>query len=549
MVLRTLKTSVKAAAIIVVLILTSSAHALSSNEPNRSAPQGGVFNYNLDAEPESLHPIMGSDIFSRYVREYLFDTLCENSDLTWDLTPRLAEKWEVSKDGLTFTFFLRKDAYFHNGENVTANDVKFSFESVREPKLQALNLLPYFEKFNKVEVVDKYTIKFTASETYFQNLSTLCTSLPILPKSVYGDINKSVKMQKEAIGSGPYKLEKYDKAQSITLKKFDKWYGDKTNELKGYYNFDQINFKFTKEDNIMIERLKKGDLDFANMTTEAYKKATTGPIGKNVVFNKVENSQPKAYGFIGMNFKREIFQDRNTREALAHLLNRELMNKKFYNGWNYLATSPVFVKSEQAPANKPIEFNPKKAQELLKKAGWADTDKNGTLDKIVNGQKVEFKVSLIYSAKDSEKYWTIFKEDAKKAGIEIELKLLEWNSFVKAIDDKNFDMMAMGWGGGDVEDDPKQIWHSSSNGKGGSNYISYSNPEVDKLIDQARGEMDKGKRRDLFKKVYGLIADDVPYIFLFNRKFEYYGNSTKIKKTSDTFKYNFGYRSWWAADK
>ena len=145
--------------------------------------------------------------------------------------------------------------------------------------------------------------------------------------------------------------------------------------------------------------------------------------------------------------------------------------------------------------------------------------------------------------------WTIFKEDSKKAGVEIELKLLEWNSFIKNIDDKNFDLMAMSWGGGDVEDDPKQIWHSTSMGKGGSNYISYSNPEVDKLIDQARGELDKAKRAELFKKVYGLIADDVPYIFLFNRKFEYYANSNKIKKVGDTFKYNFGYRSWWSAEK
>lgn len=548
MITKTLINALMAATVLLSFAISNVAQA-AKESVNEKAPQGGILNYNMDAEPESLHPLMGGDLYSTYFKEYVFDYLCINSDITWELTPRLAERWEISKDGLTFTFFLRKDAFFHNGENVTAEDVKFSFEAIREPKHQALNLLPYFEKFTKVEVVDKYTIKFIASETYFQNLTTLCTNMPIMPKSVYGDINKSVKMQKEAIGSGPYKLEKYDKAQSITVKKFDKWYGDKTKEWKGYFNFDQVNFRFTKEDNIMIERLKKGDLDFAYMTTESYKKATGAPFGTKVFANKVENSQPKSFGFVGFNFKREMFQDKNTRVALSHLMNRDLMNKKFFNGWNYLATSPVFVKSEQAPANKPIEFNTKKAQELLGKAGWADSDKNGVLDKTVNGQKTELKFSLIYANKDSEKYWTIFKEDAKKAGVEIELKLLEWNSFVKTIDDKNFDMMAMGWGGGDVEDDPKQIWHSTSNGKGGSNYISYNNPEVDKLIDQARTELDKPKRRELFKKVYGMIADDAPYIFMFNRKFEYYGNSAKIKKAADTFKYNFGYRSWWAAEK
>ena len=101
---------------------------------NPNAPQGGVLNYNLDAEPESLHPIMSGDLYGTYVQEYLFDSMCIQSEDTWALTPRIAEKWETSKDGLTFTFFLRKDAFFHNGENVTAEDVKFSFETIRDPK-------------------------------------------------------------------------------------------------------------------------------------------------------------------------------------------------------------------------------------------------------------------------------------------------------------------------------------------------------------------------------------------------------------------------------
>ncbi len=517
-------------------------------EPNRSAPQGGILNYNLDAEPESLHPIMSGDLYGTYVQEYVFDSMCTPSEETWSLTSRIAEKWETSKDGLTFTFFLRKDAFFHNGENVTAEDVKFSYEAILEPRHQALNLLPYFEKIKKVDIVDKYTIKFTASEKYFQTLSSLCT-MTIMPKSVYGDISKSVKMQKEAIGSGPYKMEKYDKGQTIVLKKFDKWYGDKTKEWKGYFNFAQVNFRFTKDDNILIERLKKGDIDFGRLTSESFKKATGGNFGKTVFANKVENSEPKSLAFIGFNMQKDLFKDKDTRIAFAHLVNRELMIKKFFSGWNYLATSPVFVKSEQAPANKPIEFSPKKAQELLAKAGWTDSDKNGVLDRVINGNKTELRVTFIYANKDSEKYWTIVKEDAKKAGIEIELKFLEWNSFIKSVDGRSFDLMAMGWGGGDVESDPKQIWHSSSSGKGGSNYVSYNNSEVDKLIDQGRGELDKAKRSELFKKAYGIIADEAPYIFLWNKKYDFYANSNKVKKAGDTYKYNFGFRSWWTAEK
>ncbi len=533
--------------IILFMSLVFSLFAFGAS-PNKSAPQGGVFNFNLDIEPETLHPIMAGDVPAQNIADYGHDTLCTTNPETYEPVPALAEKWEISKDGLIFTFTLRKNIFFHNGESITSDDVKFSLEAIREPKHQALNLLPYIETFKKIEVIDKQTIKFTASEKYFKNLEVLCSYFKIIPKSVYGDINKSIKLQKEFVGAGPYKLEKYDKGQLIVLKKFDKWYGKDVPYFKGYANFDQINFRFTKDDSILVEKLKKGDVDYAKFnSTDGYLKASKANLNKNAVAHKISNNMPKSYGFVGFNMKSEIFKDVNVRKAFYHLMNREEMAKKFKEGLADLATGPVYVKSNQAPDIKPVDFNPKKAQELLKSAGWADTDKNGILDKMIDGKKVELNVSIIYASKDSEKYHTMYKEDCKKAGIEINLKFLEWNSFTKAIDDRKMDLFAMGWGGGSVESDPKQIWHSSSGGKGGSNYGSYSNLEVDKLIDEARQELDSKKRSVMFKKAYTKIAEDVPYMFMFNNKYEFYANSMKVKKPADTFKYDFGYSTWWSA--
>ena len=154
---------------------------------------------------------------------------------------------------------------------------------------------------------------------------------------------------------------------------------------------------------------------------------------------------------------------------------------------------------------------------------------------------------MIYARKESEKMWTIIKEDCKKAGIDFELKFLEWNSFLKTIDDNKMQLYAMGWGGGDVEMDPKQIWHSTSSAKGGSNRGSYANAEVDKLIDQGRAELDDVKRGAIFKKAYTLIAEDVPYVFLFNVKYDFYAMSKKMAQSGDTFKYDFGETTWWSA--
>lgn len=539
-------------ALITILAGLSVATAAYATEPNQAAPKGGVLVFHLESEPESLHPIMASDTYSSQVNGFIHDSMCARDINTWDLIPRLAEKWETSPNGLEFTFTLRKDAFFHNGENVTAEDVKFSLEHVREPKLQALNLVPYYEGLVKVEILDKYKLKFTAKEKYFKNLSVIC-GITVIPKSVYGNVDKSVKMQKEGIGAGPYKLEKYDKGQQIVLKKFDKWFGDKLPIYKGYYNFGQVSFKFTKELNVAAEKLKKGDLDYAELLRADDYLAVTGkpfkPLYNQPKFQgkAVKNKMPKSYGYIGFNFLDPILKDKNVRLAIAHLVNREEMNKKFYEGLNDLATGPVSVNSNQAADVKPIEFNPAKAQDLLAKSGWADTDKNGVLDKVINGKKTELSLSYIYARKESEKQWTIIKEDAKKAGINIELKFLEWNSFLKTIDDNKMQLYAMGWGGGDVEMDPKQIWHSTSSKKGGSNRGSYANPEVDKLIDQGRAELNDAKRSAIFKKAYTLIANDVPYVFLFNVKYDFYAMSKKVAQPGDTFNYDFGVTSWWSS--
>lgn len=514
--------------------------------PNKSAPQGGTFNYEISAEPETLHPIMSGDLYATWINKYVQDTMCDYDIETYEVVPRLAEKWEISKDGLTFTFFLRKDMVFQNGSPITAEDVKFSLDAIREPKHQALNQIPYFETFKKVEIINPHTIKFTASEKYFKNLESLC-GMYILPKTAYGDIAKSVKMQKESIGAGPYILEKYDKGQSIVLKKFDKWYGKSVPEFKGVFNFDQIRFRFTKDDSVMIEKLKKGDVDFTELTSDSFVKAKGPQFGKTVFANKVVNSKPKSYGYIGFNFKNDILKSLSVRKAMAMLFNRDEMNKKFRQGLSDLATGPVSIRSNQAPDVKAIAFDPKKAQELLKKDGFEDSDKNGILDRTVDGKKQELKFTMIYANKDSERYWTMFKQDAKKAGIEITLKFMEWNSFVKTVDDRNMELWAMAWGGGSVEMDPKQIWHSSSASKGGSNYGTYKNAEVDKLIDEGRQELDAAKRTKIFKKVYTMIAEDVPYIFMFNNKYEFYANSNKVKKPAETFKYDFGQSTWWSA--
>lgn len=532
--------------IISLSVISSLTAGAQTTKIKTDAPVGGTFNRNIGGEPPTIHPISSTDLYATMVQLYIFDTLAVRDPNTGDFIGRVAEKWEISKDNKVYTFKLRSGVTWSDGKPLTAEDVKFSLEAIREPAYKAAHMLPYFESVEKVEVVDASTVKFYFKDTYFQNFIAVGT-MTLIPKHVYGDVEKSKKMSRTAIGSGPYTLEKFERGQRIVLKRRADWYGFKTG-FAGAYNFETVNLRFVKEDAVAFEMIKKNEIDFMALTPEYYvQKAKGAPWDKTAFKVKAENQRPKGFGFIGFNFKKPIFQDKNTRLALYHLLNREEMNQKFRFGMSKLAIGPYYQQSKFASKKvQPVLFDPAKANELLAKAGWKDTDKDGTLDRMINGTKTNFKFSVIYSNKDVEKYWTLYKEDLKKAGIDLDLKYLEWNSFLKSLDEGSFDTAALAWSAS-LEWDPKQIWHSSNAIPGGSNFISYKNNQVDKLIDTARVEPDATKRLQQLQQVYELIAADIPYLFLFNEAYDFYAHSAKVEKPGDTFGVDLGFDYWWAS--
>ena len=209
-----------------------------------------------------------------------------------------------------------------------------------------------------------------------------------------------------------------------------------------------------------------------------------------------------------------------------------------------MATGPWYPWSDFADPNQPaIGFDPQKAQQLLKLAGWADRDKNGILEKTIKNTKKELAWTIIFSNPDAERQLTIYQEDLKQAGIQLQLQKLDWSAFLKMMDDKTFDAVMLGWSG-TIELDPKQIWHSSSAVEKGSNFISYSNPKVDALIDKGRSQIKREDRIQTFRQVYRLIAQDVPYIFLFASRERFYGLNHRIENYQPALNYDIGMDYW-----
>ncbi len=501
-----------------------------------------IFIRNIGTEPSTLHPIRSTDFVASVVQSYVLDSLLQRNLDTYKWESALAEKWKVSKDHLSFFFTLRPNLKWHDGRPLTSKDVAFSFNAYKDPGFGGPHHIPYYESIESVKILDKRRIRFKANGKYFGNLNVLAT-MAIMPEHIYN--SKKKKNSKILKGSGPYILKRYDKGKQIILEQYQNWWGRQSKADE--YRIKRIVLKFIQNENDQLIRMMVGDLDFINLTAESYEKKTSKPPwGETVLKREIRILSPSSYNYIGWNQKNPLFKDKKVRKALNYLMDRDLMNKKFQYGKSELARGPWYFWSDYADSSvSPIHFDFQKASVLLKEAGWRDTDKNSVLDKLIDNKKREFRFTLIFSNKDFEKYLTVYQQALRKSGIRMKLRFMDWSAFLKLIHEGKFSAVALGWSGGQVDLDPKQIWHSESSRSGGSNFISYSNPEVDRLIDAGRIEMDRNKRIKIFRKVYRLIAEDHPYLFIFNSRNQFYAYSKKMKMKKPSYNYGIGLQFWW----
>ena len=497
---------------------------------------------NFYSEPDSLHPIRSTDAYAKIIHDHVLDSFLKRNLETFKWDPHLAEKWTVSEDGKTFTFTLRKGVTWHDGKPLTAQDVVFSFNAYKDPSFGGARFVSYFEHIESATILDEHRVQFKASKIYIGNLETIGETMRIIPEHIYKD--KEKKLNNTLIGSGPYKLKRYDKSKQLILEQNQDWWGRTVKN--NLHQIKTIVFKFIENENDQLIRMAAGDLDFLRLSSESYyKKTDKAPWGDTVLKKKIKNKAPAGYSFIAWNLKNPLFQDKKVRKALVYLANRKLMNEKFQYSQAKLATGPWYLWNEYAdPSVSPIPFDPEQARKLLKEAGWKDTDKNGVLDKVINNQKSEFRFTLIFPNKDLEKYFTLYQQDLKKSGIIMSLRFMDWQAFIKKMTEKQFTAVSLAWRTYTTDVDPKQIWHSESAMEKGSNFISYSNPQVDQLIDSARTEMNKEKRIPILRQVYRIIADDAPYLFLFNTPVQFYAHSKKVKMEKDTYNYDVGLEYW-----
>ena len=454
-------------------------------------------------EPSILIPMLAGDSASHEIAGLIFNGLVKyDTDLS--LIGDLAEKWDISKDGLTITFYLKKGVRWTDGVEFTAEDVMFGYKTIIDEKIPT----PYkgdFLQVEKAEVIDRYTFRVTYKKPFAPALASW-GNLPILPKHILEgkDITK-IDFGRHPIGMGPFILQKWDPGQKLILKANNDYF-------EGRPYLDYYIYRIIPDQATMFMELRTGGIDMMGLTPIQYKRQTNTPYFKK---NFQKFKYPTlVYTYLGFNLKHPFFKDIRVRKAIAYGIDKQEIVDVVLFGLGTIATGPYLPNTwPYNPNVQKYEYNPEKAKKLLQQAGWIDTNGNGIVDK--NGK--EFKFTILTNMGNSlrERTATIIQWRLKQIGIKVDIRLLEWSTFINEfIDKRRFEAVILGWSIG-LDPDQYDIWHSSKTGEKEFNFISYNNPQVDKLLEQGRSTFDIQKRKKAYYKIQEILADEVPYVFLY----------------------------------
>ncbi len=460
----------------------------------------------IGAEPGILNPILATDAYAGEVDSYIYETLIDLDNETLKYKPLLAEGWTISPDHLQYTFRLRKDVKWQDGVPFTADDVVYSYNVIQNPKVDAAVPRTSFRDVKKVEVLDKYTVRFTYNRPYFRGL-LVCGAMPIVPKHIFDDETdfNSHPANRAPVGTGPFVFKEWKTKQKIVLER-------NTNYWKRPPHIKGIVFKIIEDSTVPFQELKKREIELSNLRAILWERETETKAFKNN-FNKAEYYLPLC-SYIGWNLRRPYFSDSRVRHALSMLINKEAILKKVMFGHGLIVEGDQYYFSEAYDMSiKPDPYDPEGAKKLLDEAGWIDHDGDGLRDK--NGIPFQFDFLYVAGSAFANQLASMMREDLLKVGIKMEPRGLEFNALTRALDERQFDAVTLAWAVTPTESDPYQLWHSSQI-REGSNFVGFSNPEADKLIDAIRLEFNKAERIKMYHRFQKILHDEQPYTFLFN---------------------------------
>ncbi len=522
----------------------------------------------MRSAPKTMNPMFGSSAYDFLAHMMVFDRLFHtDSKLNIFANPAVVESWEETPDHKVVTIHLRKDLTWHDGEKLTAEDFAFTMEMMQSDKVPCYTFKSDVKNIEKVEVLDEYTLRYTMVKPSAPYLDLLSIPYAPMPKHIFNNEAEMAdhpdlktgpyyrKAAMEPVGNGPYKLVEWVENEKMVFERWEDYQGEKP-YLK------RITFKFQPDVPMALLSFKAGDVDIMYYLDGKQCALETNDeefaeIGRKYVMPEW------IYDYTGWNMdgSNPFFIDKRVRKAMAYVYNFELEKTKIKNNMINPCYGLFHPNAWMSSKNiELIKFDLDKAAELLDEAGWELADDGWRykdvnyviVDKVITDvntdeQRIEPKKIYLadgesYVAKEGETLKSEGKEHCKfeytmlltsstgsmgastviyktnliKIGVDMNVRLMEWTSFMSRVLQHDMQSWAAAWGAGTDPDGSKGAFRTEDY-NAGRNYGGYANAEVDELFEKGLYEFDRSKRAKIYGRIQELIYDDQPYMFMDTR--------------------------------
>ncbi|GAK61705.1 ABC peptide transporter, periplasmic ligand binding protein [Candidatus Vecturithrix granuli] len=446
----------------------------------------------IGSDPANIDPRFGIDANSYRVWQLTSNGLLQKDPLS-NLIPDLAERWE-NPDNKTYIFYLKKGITFHDGTEFTAEDVKYTFETILDPELKSPRSAG-LQHIKNIDILDPYTIRFTLKDVYSPFLIEMVQA--IVPKTAV-EQQAGKRFTEHLIGTGAFRLVEWTHDEQLVFEANPEYF-------EGAPKLDKIIIKIIPDDASRFLQLKEGDVDFIQNAVSPDMVA----IAQESQGMQVLTDESVIIYYLGFNLEDPILKNVKVRQAIAYAIDRQALVDHLMKGQASLATGLLAPNNwAYEPEVNTYDYDLEKAKQLLDEAGYPDPDDDGP----------EPRFSLIYKTSTAPlriRIGELLQEQLKKVGIKISgIEAYEWEKFYEDVKSGNVQIFSLRWVGITEPNIFHSIFHSSMAPPDGRNRGHYHNPRIDELTELGYQTINLEERKKIYSEIQKILAEDLPYIFL-----------------------------------
>lgn len=477
--------------------------------PSTEAPhRGGDVVIGTLSDIQNWNPYLTETALADDVLALLYPTLAvEQVDYREhppSFKPNLASSWELSADGLSLTFHLRRNAVWSDGVPVTSDDVVYSYRVRTSPEV-GWEVEALAEKISSVEAVDEHTVRFRFTHRYPYQLMDVNDG-PIIPAHAWRSIPvarwERVDWRKHALSAGPFRLLSSTPQQGFVLVRNERFWDPKLPYL------DRVVWRVVPDQVNLLNQLRTGEIDFMQGIPPREAEAVRADPRLQLI-----HFADRTYGYLGWNTRNPLFRDPRVRRALTMAIDRQSILDSVMRGFARPAVGPVLSTMWAFNRNlRPLPYDLDRARRLLAEAGWLDSDGDGALDRA--GKPFAFELITNAGNEIREDICQMVSDQLSRVGIRVTPRFIEWGTMLSRLEHGTFDAYVSAWREG-TQVDLAPVWHSAKPGEATYNYVGYADPEVDRLIDQLRKRESFTDQKPDLDRIQVIIHRDQPYTFLY----------------------------------